>query len=157
MRSLDRMSKVVREHSIPLKLFVFNNDGYSMIKISQENLFASRYAGSGIDSGVSFPSFEALAHTFGMLHYLVDEASKLDANLMQVLSSPEPALIEIKMSPNQKYFPRLSTSKLADGSLISPPLEDLDPKISIELLEKYLGYPPHKNSYRARELKYVPE
>jgi acetolactate synthase-1/2/3 large subunit len=142
--------QVVREHSIPLKLIIFNNDGYSMIKISQENLFDSRFAGSGVESGVSFPNFADLARTFGMEHCLIDEPSKLDSKLKHLLSSPTAILIEIKMSPNQKYFPRLATSKLQDGSLVSPPLEDLDPKISIDLLEKYLGYKPHVNSYRAR-------
>jgi acetolactate synthase-1/2/3 large subunit len=148
--------QVVREHSIPLKLFVFNNYGYSMIKISQENLFTSRYAGSGIESGVSFPKFEDLAHTFGMLHCLIDEKSKLDSNLAQILSSPNAALIEIKMSPDQKYLPRLATNKLNDGSLVSPPLEDLDPKISIDSLEMYLGYQPHRNSYLARGIEFEP-
>ena len=148
--------QVVREHSIPLKLIVFNNDGYSMIKISQENLFDSRFAGSGVESGVSFPDFADLAHTFGMDHCLIDEPSKLDSKLQRLLSTPVAILIEIKMSPNQKYFPRLATSKLQDGTLISPPLEDLDPKISIELLEMYLGYQPHVNSYRARGINYEP-
>lgn len=148
--------QVVREHSIPLKLIVFNNDGYSMIKISQENLFDSRFAGSGVESGVSFPDFADLAHTFGMEHCLIDEPSKLDSKLQRLLSTPVAILIEIKMSPNQKYFPRLATSKLQDGTLISPPLEDLDPKISIELLEMYLGYQPHVNSYRARGINYEP-
>jgi acetolactate synthase-1/2/3 large subunit len=148
--------QVVREHSIPLKLIVFNNNGYSMIKISQENLFNSRFAGSGIKSGVSFPDFADLAHTFGMEHCLIDEPSKLDSKLEQQLLSPNAILIEIKMSPSQKYFPRLATSKLPDGTLVSPPLEDLDPKISIELLEKYLGYQPHMSSYRARGVEYEP-
>jgi acetolactate synthase I/II/III large subunit len=148
--------QVVKEHSIPLKLIVFNNNGYSMIKISQENLFNSRFAGSGVESGVSFPNFADLAHTFGMEHCLIDEPSKLDSKLNRLLLSPAAILIEIKMSANQKYFPRLATSKLLDGSLISPPLEDLDPKISIELLEMYLGYQPHVNSYRARGIEFEP-
>ena len=49
------------------------------------------------------------------------------------------------MDPEQKYFPRLATNKLPDGTLVYPPIEDLDPKISIELLEDMLGYRPHEN------------
>jgi hypothetical protein len=61
-------------------------------------------------------------------------------------------LIEIMMDPNQRYLPRLGTSRTRSGDLVSPPIEDLDPLIDIELLEKYLGYQPHANSYRARNL-----
>jgi hypothetical protein len=56
------------------------------------------------------------------------------------------------MDPNQKYLPRLSTTKLDSGELISPPLEDLDPLLDIDTLRNLLGYEPHKNSFRARGL-----
>jgi acetolactate synthase-1/2/3 large subunit len=55
------------------------------------------------------------------------------------------------MDPEQKYLPRLSTSKLSDGTLVSPPLEDLDPMISAELLQRLLGHELHTNSLKARE------
>ena len=54
------------------------------------------------------------------------------------------------MDPNQKYFPRLATTKLSNGTLISPPLEDLDPKLSIEELADGLGYEPVSESKAAR-------
>ena len=143
--------QVVAEHKIAMKLFIFNNAGYSMIRISQENLFEGRLAGSTVESGVSFPSFEDVAKTFGFKHVKI--RNKDDLKLIDsALTSPLPELIEVMMDPEQKYFPRLATNKLPDGTLVSPPIEDLDPKISIELLEKMLGYKPHENSFRARGL-----
>jgi acetolactate synthase-1/2/3 large subunit len=143
--------QVVAEHKIAMKLFIFNNSGYSMIRISQENLFEGRLAGSTVESGVSFPAFEDIAKTFGFKHVKI--RNKDDLKLIDsALTSPLPELIEVMMDPEQKYFPRLATNKLPDGTLVSPPIEDLDPKISIELLEKMLGYKPHENSFRARGL-----
>lgn len=146
--------QVIAEHKIPMKLFIFNNDGYSMIKISQENLFAGRVAGSGIDSGVSFPNFEQLAKTFELKYVRITSNDDFVAKMSPALESSQGVLIEIIMSPSQKYLPRLATSKLEDGTLVSPPLEDLDPPLSIQDLEKYLGYRAHENSYRARGLTY---
>ena len=143
--------QVVKEHKIPLKLFVFNNFGYSMIKISQENLFDGRLAGSSMDSGVSFPSFKEIASTFGFGHTLVKTTSEL-SNILSPLNSDKAELIEIVMDPEQKYFPRLATNKLADGTFVSPPLEDMDPKIELSALEGFLGYKAHENSYKARGL-----
>jgi len=143
--------QVVVEHKIAMKLFIFNNSGYSMIRISQENLFEGRLEGSTVDSGVSFPNFEDIAKTFGFKHVKIsnkDDLKLIDKSLV----SPHAELIEVMMDPEQKYFPRLATNKLPDGTLVSPPIEDLDPKISIELLEKMLGYKPHKNSFKARGL-----
>lgn len=143
--------QVVAEHKIPMKLFVFNNFGYSMIRISQENLFGGRLKGSTIDSGVSFPSFENVATTFGFNHVQVKNSGDLSL-IDEALSTSDAELIEIVMDPEQKYFPRLATNKLPDGTLVSPPIEDLDPKIDISLLEEMLGYQAHENSYRARGL-----
>lgn len=143
--------QVVKEHKIPLKLFIFNNFGYSMIKISQENLFEGRIAGSTSESGISFPNFNLLADTFGFGHTLVKTKSELE-RVIPALSSTGPEIIEIIMDPKQRYFPRLATNKVSDGSFISPPLEDLDPKIELSLLEEVLGYKAHENSYKARGL-----
>ena len=146
--------QLVMHHKIPMKLFIFNNDGYTMIKISQQNLFDARVSGSDINSGISFPLFSDLAKTFGFEYCLIDNISSFESALRPALESPEAVLIEIKMSPDQKYLPRLATSKLADGTLVSPPLEDLDPMISIESLRDLLGYQPHANSYKSRGLPY---
>jgi acetolactate synthase-1/2/3 large subunit len=144
--------QVVREHKIPLKLFVFNNFGYSMIKISQDNLFDGRLAGSNTKSGVSFPNFSEVASTFGFSHTSIE--SKNDLSKMDIpLKSNQAELIEIVMDPEQRYFPRLATNKLDDGTFVSPPIEDMDPKIELSLLEDLLGYKAHENSYKARGLK----
>ena len=146
--------QLVKHHKIPMKLFIFNNDGYTMIKISQQNLFEARVSGSDVNSGISFPLFSDVAKTFGFQYCLIDNSNSFESVLRPALESPEPVLIEIKMSPDQRYLPRLATSKLADGTLVSPPLEDLDPMISIELLRDLLGYQPHANSYKSRGLPY---
>jgi acetolactate synthase-1/2/3 large subunit len=145
--------QVASHHNIPLKLFVFNNDGYSMIKISQDNLFDGRKNGSTPDSGVSIPSFQKIAELFNFAFKRVDSTETMDSDIRDALATPGPSLVEIVMAPEQRYLPRLSTAKLEDGTLVSPPIEDLDPLISIELLEELLGSKAHPSSYRARNLK----
>jgi acetolactate synthase-1/2/3 large subunit len=55
------------------------------------------------------------------------------------------------MDENQKYLPRLATNKKEDGSLVSPPIEDLDPLIELSTLEKLLNSLAHDNSKKIRE------
>ena len=122
-----------------------------MIKISQQNLFESRFAGSTLESGISFPSFEKLSETFNFKYNKITNLNDLELALKQDLNTTQAVLFEIIMSPDQKYLPRLSTSKLKDGTLVSPPLEDLDPLIPIEVLRDVLEVEPHINSYRSRK------
>jgi acetolactate synthase-1/2/3 large subunit len=146
--------QLLKHHKIPIKLFIFNNSGYSMIKISQQNLFQSRLAGSSPESGISFPNFELLAKTFEMTYIKLNYKKDLNKSLKSELNSTGPTLIEVIMDPSQRYLPRLSTSKGLSGSLVSPPIEDLDPLIEIDVLEKLLGYRPLKQSFEIRGLKY---
>jgi acetolactate synthase-1/2/3 large subunit len=142
--------QVVREHQIPLKLFVFNNDGYTMIKISQHNLFNSRISGSSSSSGISFPSFEKIANAFELKYVCISNLNQLEKAIEMYFDTPDAVLFEIIMDPDQKYLPRLATSKLEDGTLVSPPLEDLDPLLPIEKLKSLLHGELHENSTRAR-------
>ncbi len=143
--------QVVSYHKIPIKLFIFNNAGYSMIRISQENLFASRFAGISAETGVSFPDFSDVARTFGFAYKNLDDSNLIESIVSETLTMPGPVLIDVRMSPSQKYFPRLATATMPDGSFISPPLEDLDPKLPLELLENLLGYEPLEASVAIRK------
>ena len=143
--------QLIPEHNIPLKLFIFNNNGYSMIKTSQQNLFEGRFSGSSGETGISFPSFEQLAQLFKFEYYKATSSNIGNDLFSEMLESNKPVLFEIIMDSEQKYLPRLSTSKLSDGTLVSPPLEDLDPMISTELLQRLLGQELHTNSLKARE------
>jgi acetolactate synthase-1/2/3 large subunit len=125
--------QLISQHNIPIKLFVFNNFGYAMIKISQENLFESRFSGSDLSSGISFPSFEKVSETFGMDYLRIDSEQVMGEELVTRLKSDLPVLIEVMMSPSQKYLPRLATTK-----------------IELDLLEELLGHKAHENSYKAR-------
>ncbi len=141
--------QLVKHHRIPMKLFIFNNNGYTMIRSSQENLFEGRLAGVNPDSGISFPNFQELSQLFGLDYVKISNSSAIDDICRFVFANNLPQLIEVVMSPRQKYYPRLATSKGAGGALVSQPLEDLDPKISLEDLEDLLGYTPHANSLSA--------
>lgn len=144
--------QLVKEHKIPLKLFIFNNAGYSMISISQKNLYGGRLIGSSSSSGLSFPNFNQLADLFGLEYIKIQSSKDVNSSLLQIQSDTA-QLFEVIMDPNQRYLPRLSTSAKADGSLISPPLEDLEPLLEIEELQNALGYRPHKNSFTVRGLE----
>lgn len=143
--------QVVKQHEIPLKLFIFNNDGYAQIKVSQENLFDARYSGSGTTDGISFPLFEDIANSFGFEYLKISSMTEL-LKITTFLVDSKAWIFDIHMDPSQKYFPRLSTKKMPDGVFVSPPLEDLAPLIPIEFLEKLLGYRPTDESYKVRGL-----
>ncbi|MCV9927420.1 thiamine pyrophosphate-binding protein [Flavobacterium sp. LS1R49] len=135
MMNLQELQTIVH-YKLPIKLFIFNNDGYLMIKHTQNALFNGRRAGVDSNSGVSCPNFSALATAFGIPSFQIRTWEDFDVIIPQVQEVSGPVICEVFMHPYQLFVPKLGLAIQSDGSLISPPLEDLSPFISREELKK---------------------
>lgn len=123
-------------NKLPLKLFIINNSGYHSIRLTQTNLFNKNFCGIGEQSGdLGFPSFEKLAYAFDIPYRKIssnDEMGILD----DVLSMPGYVICEVFVNTEQAFEPKSATKKLPDGTLYSPPLEDMAPFLDREELER---------------------
>ena len=124
MMNLQELQTIVH-HRLPVKIFVLNNRGYLSMRTSQKNFFG-RFAGEGPDSGVSFPDFVAVATAFGIPARRIAGAD-FPGELAEVLATEGPYLCDVILDETQGFEPRLSSRKLTDGSIVSPPLEDMFP------------------------------
>jgi acetolactate synthase-1/2/3 large subunit len=139
-------------HNDEIKIFIFNNDGYLMIKRSQIALLEGRFVGVDSDSGLSCPSFKKISTAFEIPYFKLRNWEDFDHGFKEFLDKKGPSVIEIYMDPVQGFFPRLMTSASPNGALVSPPLEDLSPLISIEDLEWALQRKASPRSYQIRGL-----
>jgi len=145
MMNLQDLHSVI-SHSIPMKIVIFNNDGYLMIKHTQNAIVAGRRAGTDESSGLSCPDYEPLVKAFGFHYLSLRKEDDSDKVLREFLKSDDPVVLEVYMAPDQLLVPKLSVSITAEGKLVSPPLEDLSPLIPLETLKKNLLVPLHSNS-----------
>ena len=129
MLNLQELQTVVH-HRLPIKLFVFNNDGYLMIKHTQKALFSGRYSGTDTKSGVSCPNFSALAKAFGIEAFTIKTWADFESVIPQVMAYQGPVICDVFIHPEQLFVPKLSLAIQQDGTIVSPPLEDLTPLIS---------------------------
>ena len=53
--------QTIVHNRLPVKFFIFNNNGYQAIVQSQKNFFNGHLSGCTAESGVSFPSFERIS------------------------------------------------------------------------------------------------
>ncbi len=127
--------ETMTHHQLPIKLFIFNNDGYLMIKHTQNALFKGRRSGVDQKSGVTCPDFTALAKAFNIKSFQIHTWDDFETVIPQVQAYNGPVICEVFMHPQQTFVPKLSLALQKDGTLISPPLEDLSPFISREELK----------------------
>jgi len=145
MMNLQELQTIVH-HQLPIKIIVFNNDGYLMIKHTDKALFSGRYTGVDRASGVSCPDFSKLAHAFGIPAFQIRTWAEFDQVMPLVQSSGGPVICEVFMDPEQLFVPKLSLAIAKDGSLVSPPLEDLSPFIPREELKENMLVGMHPKS-----------
>lgn len=119
--------QTVVHNRLPVKLFVWNNDGYLSIRASQSKFFEGRFIGTDSSSGVSFPDTAKIANAYGIKYFRVNESSELLAVLDQVLAYDGPAICEVICIRDQEIVPTVSSRKKSDGTMVSLPLEDMYP------------------------------
>ncbi|TGN08027.1 thiamine pyrophosphate-binding protein [Leptospira ilyithenensis] len=145
MMNLQELQTIVH-HKLPIKIIIFNNDGYLMIKHTQNALFSGRKIATDRKSGVSCPDFGSLAKAFGMPSFQIRTWEDMETVIPKFQDLAEPAICEVFMHPEQLFLPKLSLASREDGTLVSPPLEDLSPLLSREELGKTMIIPIHEKS-----------
>lgn len=127
MMNLQELQTILT-NQLPIKVFLINNNGYHSIRITQTNLFNKNFVGIGEESGdLSFPEFRKIAEAFGYRYFSAHSNAEMKAVVDEVLKLEGPVFTEIFTDTVQVWEPKSSTKRLADGTLISPPLEDLAP------------------------------
>ncbi len=134
MMNLQELQTIVG-NSLPIKIFLLNNLGYSSIYQSQRNFFKGQEVGASPSSGVNFPSFERLSFAFGLPYWRCCDHQQLDSVIRDVLATAGPVVCEVMLDENQQFSPKLASRQLPDGTIVSPPLEDLAPFLSREELQ----------------------
>ncbi len=117
----------IAHYKLPIKIFVFNNNGYSNIRGTQESFFERRYVGVDPDSGVGNPDFCKLAAAYGFGYSAIATNADLEHGIRTALAMEGPALCEVNISPEQRIFPKASAFRRPDGTFESRPLEDMAP------------------------------
>ena len=134
--------QTVLNYRLPIKLFVYNNDGYLSIKTTQKAFFGGRFMGSEPGSGVMLPSFEKLAAAYGFPYFRLANNQELDEKLPEIFAVDGPVLAEVMLDPFEVLGPKAASKKLPDGTMVSAPLEDMAPFLSRDEFAENMLIPP---------------
>ncbi len=149
MMNLQELQTIVH-HQLPIKIFIFNNDGYLMIKHTQKAILDGRYVGTNKATGVSCPNYSKIATAFEIKSWQIRTWSEFEFEIPHIQIYDKPCIVEVFIHPEQLFVPKLSVARATDGRLVSPPLEDLSPLLPRDVLrhEMYGSlHPKSENLY----------
>jgi acetolactate synthase I/II/III large subunit len=128
----------ISHYHMPVKLFVINNNGYQIIRISQKAYMHERYFGISPETGVGLANTEKIAEAYGIRYFRVEDPEKVTDTLREVMACEGPVICEAVVNEDQLMLPRLTSKVQPDGTLKSAAYEDLAPFLSEKELAENL-------------------
>jgi acetolactate synthase-1/2/3 large subunit len=121
--------QTIKTHNLPVKVVIFNNDGYLMIKNTQNMLFKGERTCVDKSTGVELPDYKKVAEAFDYAYF---------TDMDEFLAYKGQAFLEVFMDPNQEFVPKVKGMKMDDGSVKAGLLEEMSPLLPLESVEKYM-------------------
>ena len=100
----------LRQHNIPVKVVVFNNQALSFVELEMK---AAGYpeTGTGLDS----PNFAAIAQAMGMEGIRVEDPADLESAMNQAFEHDGPVIIDVVVNRQELSLPPKITYEQAQG------------------------------------------
>jgi acetolactate synthase-1/2/3 large subunit len=136
MMNLQELQTIVH-HNLRIKIVVFNNDGYLMIKNTQNMLFKGQHTCVDKATGVSCPDFSKLGTALGYsIITPVNKWANIEYRIADFLEATYPVIMEVFMDPNQEFLPKVKGVANADGTITPASLEEMSPLLPYEDIEE---------------------
>jgi len=104
--------QTIKHHNLPLKIFIFNNNGYYSIRNTHKNYFGKIFA-CDPTCGVSLPDYGKLIPAWGLKYERINNDDEL-SKLKNVMEFDAPIVCELMLDPNQPLLEKWSAGQLTE-------------------------------------------
>jgi acetolactate synthase-1/2/3 large subunit len=122
----------LKYYNLPVKLFVYQNNGYLLIRHNQHNYMNDRFLGVGPDSGVQTPDYCKVAAAYGLPAVRIQAGDDIRKKINEVLEMDGPVVCEVMLEEFGELAPRIASRVMPDGSLKAAEFDDLYPFLEPE-------------------------
>jgi acetolactate synthase-1/2/3 large subunit len=143
--------QTVKNLDLPICVLLMNNSGYASIRNTMRNYFDGRYFGTGAEAGHAMPDFEKLAVSYGFKYKFATSVEHIRQAFQNFESSCQPMLVDVQLRVNETLAPKCIALPQDDGSIVSMPMEDMSPLLSLRELRSVMGNSISDISINARD------
>ncbi|MHB1022591.1 MAG: thiamine pyrophosphate-binding protein [Acidobacteriaceae bacterium] len=141
MQNLQELGTVAANR-LNLKIFLFDDNGYASIRMTQANYFGGRYVGCDVSTGLGIPNWDHLFAAYGIPVMAITSGYENDKEFLKRFHADGPAAFLVKIDPKQTYFPKITSRVTKDGSMESNPLHLMSPDLPEHIAAKVFRYLP---------------
>jgi acetolactate synthase-1/2/3 large subunit len=117
----------IKHNNLPIKIIIFNNNGYLLIRHTQKNFMEGRLLGEGPDTGVWCPDALKIAQAYGIKGVRINKVSEVEPKIKEVMEYDGSVICDVMTPEWQLIIPRISSERMPDGTLVAKPYEDMYP------------------------------
>ena len=130
--------QTIKYKDLPVKVIVFENQGYGAIKQTCKNFFGGVLYGCSPETGVQCPSFEKIAYAFDYQYNCCYTNLEIEDKLKWLMDEKEQCILEIKQQLDDPVYPKMMSKLDENGNMTSPKLQDMYPFVSEEKMRSIM-------------------
>jgi acetolactate synthase-1/2/3 large subunit len=137
--NIQELATIVR-HDLPIKIFLLNNHGHSMIQQTQDQWLGARYLASSVSGGLADPNYLAIAQAYGLRTLSASRNAELADVIAETLLTAGPVFCHVDVRPEHRVIPQVKFGR---------PNEDPEPLLPrheflANMIVKPLDVPTHR-------------
>jgi len=116
LMTMQEMSTAV-QYSLPIKIFILNNQYMGMVRQWQELLHEKNYSESYTEA---LPDFVKLAEAYGCKGIKAVNPDELDTKIKEMVDYDGPVIFDCQVDPNENCFPMIPSGKPHNQMILGP-------------------------------------
>ncbi len=116
LMTMQEMSTAV-QYSLPIKIFILNNEYMGMVRQWQELLHDKNYSESYT---AALPDFVKLAEAYGCVGIRATTPEELDDKIIEMLNTERPVIFDCRVDKIENCFPMIPSGKPHNQMLLGP-------------------------------------
>ncbi len=116
LMTMQEMSTAV-QYSLPIKIFILNNEYMGMVRQWQELLHDKNYSESYT---AALPDFVKLAEAYGCVGIRAEKPDELDDKIIEMINTDRPVIFDCLVDKQENCFPMIPSGKPHNEMLLGP-------------------------------------
>ncbi len=116
LMTMQEMSTAV-QYSLPIKIFILNNEYMGMVRQWQELLHEKNYSESYT---AALPDFVKLAEAYGCVGIRATKPEELDDKIIEMINTDRPVIFDCMVDKEENCFPMIPSGKPHNQMLLGP-------------------------------------
>jgi acetolactate synthase-1/2/3 large subunit len=100
----------IREHDLPVKVFVMNNGFLGMVRQWQELFWDKRYSSVNMSE---WPDFVKLAEAYGIAGHRLTDKTTLVEDMKAIIATDGPAFVDVRVTREENTYPMIAPGAAA--------------------------------------------